>query len=45
MVTSVLHDNMKRSVNIMPSIVRFGSVALGADCQMTVTIKNEDSLS
>ena len=36
---------MKRSVNIMPSIVRFGSVALGADCVMTVTIKNEDSLS
>lgn len=32
MVTSVLHDNMKRSVNIMPSIVRFGTVALGADC-------------
>jgi hypothetical protein len=45
MVTSVLHDSMKRSVNIMPSIVRFGTVALGADCQMTVTIKNEDSLS
>jgi hypothetical protein len=45
MVTSVLHDSMKRSVNIMPSIVRFGSVALGADCLMTVTIKNEDSLS
>lgn len=45
MVTSVLHDNMKRSVNIMPSIVRFGSVVLGANCEMTVTIKNEDSLS
>ena len=45
MVTSVLHDSMKRSVNIMPSIVRFCSVALGANCLMTVIIKNEDSLS
>ena len=45
MVTSVLHDNMKRSVNIMPSMVRFGNVALGCYACMTVTIKNEDSLS
>ena len=45
MVTSVLHDNMKRSVNIMPSSAKFGVIMVGTECEMTVTIKNEDSLS
>jgi len=26
MVTSVLHDPLKRSFNVMPSILRFGSL-------------------
>lgn len=45
MVTSVLHDNLKRSVNILPSVCKFGSVKQGTENQMWVTIKNEDSLS
>jgi hypothetical protein len=45
MVTSVLHDNLKRSVNILPSQCRFGAVRQGEDVEMIVTVKNEDSLS
>lgn len=45
MVTSVLHDNLKRSVNILPSQCKFGAVRQGEDVDMIVTVKNEDSLS
>lgn len=45
MVTSVLHDNLKRSINIMPSVVKFGLVQVGQDSEVYVTVKNEDSLS
>lgn len=45
MVTSVLHDNLKRSINILPSSCNFGSVALGSESEIIVTLKNEDSLS
>jgi len=45
MVTSVLHDSLKRSINILPSICRFGIVQHGDEVEMTVSIKNEDSLS
>lgn len=45
MVTSVLHDSMKRSVNILPSICRFGFVRQGEDVEMSVSLKNEDGLS
>ena len=45
MVTSVLHDTLKRSVNILPSTCRFGDIMEGTENEMTVTIKNEDSLS
>jgi hypothetical protein len=45
MVTSVLHDQLKRSVNILPSKCVFGSVCQGQDAEMIFTIKNEDSLS
>jgi hypothetical protein len=45
MVTAVLHDNMKRSVNILPSQCKFGTVKLGETVEMVVSIKNEDSLS
>ena len=45
MVTSVLHDSMKRSVNVLPSVCRFGIVQLGQEVEMTITVKNEDSMS
>jgi hypothetical protein len=45
MVTSVLHDTLKRSVNVMPSFVKFGCVEIGQEVEMYLTVKNEDSLS
>ena len=45
MVTSVLHDSMKRSVNILPSNCAFGIVRNGEFVEIAITIKNEDSLS
>lgn len=45
MVTSVLHDSLKRSVNIMPSAAKFGIICQGEDAEIIVTVKNEDSLS
>ena len=45
MVTSVLHDTLKRSVNILPSQCKFGAVRHGEDAEMVVTVKNEDSMS
>jgi hypothetical protein len=45
MVTSVLHDGLKRSVNILPSVCKFGSIKLGEQAEMVLTVKNEDSLS
>lgn len=45
MVTSVLHDNLKRSVNILPSKCVFGQLKQGTENEMIVTIKNEDALS
>ena len=45
MVTSVLHDGLKRSVNVLPSSCKFGSICQGEDVEMIITVKNEDSLS
>jgi len=45
MVTSVLHDGLKRSVNVLPSQCKFGSICQGEDAEMIITVKNEDSLS
>jgi hypothetical protein len=45
MVTSVLHDNLKRSINIMPSVVKYGLIKLGEDAEVYVSVKNEDALS
>ena len=45
MVTSVLHDQLKRSVNILPSVCKFGELQQGVDAEMTLTVKNEDSMS
>ena len=45
MVTSVLHDNLKRSINILPSVCKFGPVVEGSENELIVSIKNEDGLS
>ena len=45
MVTSVLHDSLKRSVNILPSSCKFGFLQSGTENEMVITIKNEDSQS
>lgn len=44
MVTSVLNDPMKRSVNILPSSATFGSIKEGSKYEVLITIKNEDML-
>jgi len=45
MVTSVLHDPLKRSLNVMPSRCSFGLVKAGTMYEMVLTLKNEDSIS
>jgi hypothetical protein len=45
MVTSVLHDGLKRSVNVLPSQVKFGAICQGQDAEIILTVKNEDGLS
>ena len=44
MVTAVLHDSLKRSINILPSVCIFGPIKQGEDVEMTISVKNEDSL-
>jgi len=45
MVTSVLHDNLKRSLQIMPNAVVFGHVRPGSMNEITISIKNEDQVA
>ena len=45
MVTSVLHDPLKRSLNVMPSKCKFGTVKAGGVYEVILTLKNEDSLA
>ena len=45
MVTSVLHDPLKRSLNIMPSKCSFGMIKVGGIYEIIVTLKNEDSIA
>ena len=45
MVTGVLHDSLKRSLNIMPSFIDFGAVRTGSVNEVLLTVKNEDSIS
>lgn len=45
MVTGVLHDTLKRSINVMPSAVVFGSVRTGTINEILMTLKNEDSIA
>lgn len=44
MVTSVLNDPLKRSVNILPSQANFGSLKEGTKYEILITCKNEDML-
>jgi hypothetical protein len=44
MVTSVLHDPLKRSFNVMPSYLKFGVLKTETVYELTITLKNEDSL-
>jgi hypothetical protein len=44
MVTGVLHDSLKRSLNIMPSFVDFGALRVGSVNEVVLTVKNEDSI-
>jgi hypothetical protein len=44
MVTGVLHDPLKRSLNVMPSACVFGGVRAGTENEIIVTLKNEDQL-
>jgi hypothetical protein len=44
MVTSVLHDPLKRGLNILPSECKFGPLRAGGAYEMMVTIKNEDHI-
>jgi hypothetical protein len=45
MVTAVLHDNLKRSLNVMPGEVTFGALKTGTFNEILMTVKNEDSLA
>ena len=43
MVTSVLHDPLKRSLNVLPSQLKFGIIQTGGPgFEMIITLKNED---
>ena len=45
MVTSVLNDSLKWSLNILPSRVNFGGVRAGVVNELIVSVKNEDMLA
>ena len=45
MVTAVLHDSLKRSLNVMPGAVHFGALRSGTCNSFILTLKNEDSVS
>ena len=42
MVTGVLHDSLKRSLNVLPSMISFGALRPGSSNEIIVTVKNED---
>jgi len=42
MVTGVLHDSLKRSLNVLPSAIAFGALKQGSSNEIVVTVKNED---
>jgi hypothetical protein len=44
MVTGVLHDSLKRSLQVMPGSVVFGHIRPDTISEITMSIKNEDSV-
>jgi len=44
MVTGVLHDPLKRSLNVLPSQAMFGGIRAGTHNEIVITLKNEDSI-
>lgn len=46
MVTSVLHDPLKRTLNIMPSALKFGTLQTNGEAfELILTMKNEDAIA
>lgn len=45
MVTGVLHDSLKRSLQVMPGSVAFGHIRPGTINEITVSVKNEDQVA
>lgn len=45
MVTSVLHDNLKRSLQVMPGQVVFGTLRPGSMNEISISVKNEDMIA
>ena len=45
MVTSVLHDPLKRSFNVMPSALKYGFLKVDTPYELIITLKNEDSVA
>jgi hypothetical protein len=45
MVTGVLHDSLKRSLQVMPGSVVFGHIRPGTINEVTISVKNEDQVA
>jgi hypothetical protein len=45
MVTSVLHDPLKRCFNVLPTVLKFGMLKADSVYELTITLKNEDSVA
>jgi len=45
MVTGVLHDGLKRSLQVMPGSVVFGHIRPGTLNEVTISVKNEDQVA
>lgn len=45
MVTSVLHDPLKRSFNVMPSALKYGFLKVDTPYELIITLKNEDGVA
>lgn len=45
MVTSVLHDPLKRAFNVMPANLKFGILKVDQSYELLITLKNEDSIA
>ena len=45
MVTSVLHDPLKRCFNVLPTVLKFGMLKVDTVYELTISLKNEDSVA